>query len=188
MNPSIQTAHGTKLFDLADPQARDVDINDIAHSLSLICRFTGHTKKHYSVAQHSYLAYLYMMSTLNASPLDCLYALLHDAHEAYTGDISQPMGKFFPSLYELKDRIQLVIYRAFGLALSPTVRTLMVIRGIDERLLFTEKRDFFTQDVDWGWTVNPYPARIRPWRPALARKRFLEVFDRLKRGEWGGIA
>jgi len=72
-------------FDILNPRAEDVRIEDIAHALSQQCRFTGHTKTFYSVAQHSVLA-----STLVAAP-DELWALLHDASEAYMGDMNRPL-------------------------------------------------------------------------------------------------
>ena len=86
----IITYSGKKFYHLA-PSAEMVDIVDIAHALSLTCRWTGHTRYHYSVAQHSwYFSYLVPKEF-------ALSALLHDASEAYLGDMNRPLKHFTPA-------------------------------------------------------------------------------------------
>ena len=80
----IQTYNG-KLFSLIDPQPEDVHIADIIESLSKQCRFVGHCKYFYSVAQHSVI----VSNIVNEE--ERLAALMHDAVEAYIGDISKPL-------------------------------------------------------------------------------------------------
>src|ERR1700683_336889 len=80
----IVTFSGRRFYVL-DPRPSDVRIEDIAHSLSLQCRFNGHVKNFYSVAQHSVLV------SERCDPADALYGLLHDASEAYIGDMSAPL-------------------------------------------------------------------------------------------------
>jgi len=84
MNTKIRTASG-KLVDLLNPQPNDIDFRDIGHALSHLCRFTGHTKYFYSVAQHSL-----MMAEIVSHPARN-YALLHDAKEAFIQDLSTPL-------------------------------------------------------------------------------------------------
>ncbi len=84
----IQVRSGRKFHPL-DPRPEDVDINDIAHALSNLCRFTGHCTDFYSVAQHSVIA------SQIVPPASALAALLHDASEAYMGDISPARGRGF---------------------------------------------------------------------------------------------
>ena len=81
------TTYTGKKFHIFDPSLDEIDIADIAHSLSLICRYGGHLPEHYSVAQHSVL-----VSNLVPENI-ALEALLHDAEEAYTGDMIRPFKK-----------------------------------------------------------------------------------------------
>ena len=79
-------------FDLRSPQAAQVSTLDIAHSLALTNRFTGHTSRPYSVAEHSLLVEEIMWREFGPMPTAALLAaLVHDAHEAYLGDISTPL-------------------------------------------------------------------------------------------------
>src|SRR6185436_20560217 len=83
----LQTASG-QVIDLLNPDPRSINIGDIAHGLSHMCRFSGQTMIFYSVADHSLLAALY---ALRRSPQDQLLALLHDATEAYICDMPSPV-------------------------------------------------------------------------------------------------
>ncbi|MAX82393.1 MAG: hypothetical protein CL843_19720 [Crocinitomicaceae bacterium] len=83
-NTKIRTASGA-LVDLMNPQPADICFRDIAHALSQICRFTGHTIFFYSVGQHS----LHMVEIVSSQAEP--YALLHDAKEAFIQDLSTPM-------------------------------------------------------------------------------------------------
>lgn len=103
-------------FDFLNPQPDAVAIEDIAHALSHINRFTGHTKYAYSVAQHSIAVSRYLERT-EASVEVQFAGLMHDAHEAYFGDISTPLKSVLP-IREFEDRIQAVVGAAFGLTLA----------------------------------------------------------------------
>ena len=169
--PWIQTYTGKK-FDFLNPTAEAVCIEDIAHALSNICRYTGHTKKFYSVAQHSVL-----MADNVLPDEDKLVALLHDATEAYLTDISKPLKNLLPQYCELEDKVYKVIAEKFGLSdkLPDSVKE------ADLRLLATEKRDLLIGEPgEWTIikTVNPYPERIEPWSPKEAETLFLEDTDR----------
>ncbi len=84
MNTKIVTYTG-KVFDLLNPTPDKVCIEDIAHSLAYQCRYTGHTREFYSVAQHCVL-----MAENPDLPGDPMAKLMHDAAEAYIGDIARP--------------------------------------------------------------------------------------------------
>jgi len=100
-------------FSFTNPQPDMVAVEDVAHALSNINRFTGHTAYAYSVAQHCVSVSRYL--ELTGHPVIVQYAgLLHDAHEAYFGDISSPL-KAFLGVAPLEDRIQAVVAEAFGL-------------------------------------------------------------------------
>ena len=166
--PWIQTYTGKKFYFL-NPIVDSVCIEDIAHALSNICRYTGHTKEFYSVAQHSVLA------VDNVPYEDSLAALLHDATETYLTDISKPLKTLLPQYRELEDKVHKVISEKFGLPnkLPDSVKE------ADLRLLATEKRDLLIGEPgEWPIikTVNPYPERIEPWSPKEAETLFLDLY------------
>lgn len=104
----IQTASGL-IVDLVDPDPKTLVIEDIAHALSNICRYTGHTGEFYSVAQHSVLASLHISDAKFA-----LAALMHDASEAYLGDVSRPLKRIVGKAYaDLEDRLSRILAQKF---------------------------------------------------------------------------
>lgn len=169
MSDWIATYTGKKFYPL-EPRIEDVDIRDIAHALANVCRFSGHVERFYSVAQHSVLAAQYAPDHLR------LAALLHDASEAYICDLSRPV-KHDPLMQPYRDaekRLMSVIERRFNIDCDSPV-----IHEIDNRLLFTEKRDLMPTSPEWGarWgEIQPYPDVIQPWSPDEARRMFLQTF------------
>jgi 5'-deoxynucleotidase YfbR-like HD superfamily hydrolase len=119
LEPFIITYTGKKFY--YDPiDAADIDIRDIAHSLSQLCRYTGHTNGFYSVAQHSLLVAQKMPGNEEAK----LAALLHDAAEAYTNDLASPLKSYLRRMdnleyMELQHEITAAVYRAFGIMELP---------------------------------------------------------------------
>lgn len=104
----IQTYTGRQYWPHS-PSPADVDIEDIAHALSNLCRYTGHCARFYSVAEHSIL-----VSKL-VPPADALEALLHDATEAYLNDLSTPVKRGLPEYRELEARNDMAIRMRFQL-------------------------------------------------------------------------
>lgn len=90
MNPTTMITVSGRRVDVLRPSPDDFRIEDIAHSLSQLCRYTGHTNRFYSVAEHC-LNVRYLADPQDKDPQVALWALLHDAHEAYIGDISTPV-------------------------------------------------------------------------------------------------
>ena len=167
----IQTYSGKKM-DLLHPKVEDICIEDIAQALSMQCRFSGHCKKFYSVAQHSVF-----VSKLCDSK-DALYGLLHDASEAYLVDIPKPLkysGKFDIYLkYEKK--MMKKIYKCFNLTYAEPESVLMA----DRVMLMTEARDLATKfnPCDWG-KVDPASFKIEAIGPEAAKDMFLRRFNEL---------
>jgi len=170
----IQTYSGRRFWVLA-PHADDVDIRDIAHHLSLICRFTGACKYHYSVAQHSLL-----VSEL--VPDDCrLWALLHDAAEAYLSDVARPVRRQLgidhieaPILYAIAEKFELD---------WPMPEE---VHCADQIALATERRDLMNPcKFQWGQIkgVAPDPRRIMPMSSIQAKEDFLDIFNMLTKGQ-----
>ncbi|MCY1366462.1 hypothetical protein D9M69_533590 [compost metagenome] len=166
----ILTRSGRK-FDLARPTADMVDPTDIAHSLSMQCRFNGHTRSFYSVAQHCCLV-------ADLVPAEHqLAALLHDATEAYVGDMVRPLKDGMRehanslgllSLYdEVEDRVWVAICNRFNL--NPELPD--YVKHADLVALSTEKRDLMPEHPEpWACLegVDPHAAFIDPWQPSYA--------------------
>lgn len=110
-----------------------LSINAIAHALSHICRYGGHVNSHYSVAQHS-VAISYL-----APPEFFLEGLLHDASEAYIGDIPAPMKHRIPEIKEFEEGIQRQIFKQYNL----TWPIPQEIEELDKRICITEMQNFF---------------------------------------------
>lgn len=104
----IQTSSGVS-FDFSDIRNSPVFLMDITHALSQLCRFTGHTWKFYSVAQHSVV-----VSHL-VKPENALLALMHDATEAYVGDVSRPLKSLLPNYQEIEAQVWQRIREKFDL-------------------------------------------------------------------------
>jgi len=107
--PWIETFTG-KLVPIMSISEDDIDIEDIAQSLANTCRFSGHTSRLYSVAQHSILVMRSCAMSISGcgdkvAPT-CLAALLDDAAEAYIGDITRPVKELFPKIVELEKVIK----------------------------------------------------------------------------------
>ena len=113
MNPKhIIITRSGKVVEFGNVRETDITIEDIAHALSNLCRFTGHCSQFYSVASHSIL----VSRLLDGSPLEKMQALLHDAPEAYLNDLSSPLKAFIGGQYmEEHERLEKIIAHRFDL-------------------------------------------------------------------------
>lgn len=148
--------HTGKRFDLLAPRAELISTIDIAHALAQVCRFNGHTRHHYSVAQHSLLVASIVPADLQ------LTALLHDATEAYVGDLVRPLKALLPDYSEIEHGIWLAICDRFNL--DPALPT--SIHQADMIALATERRDLMPDHLE-AWPclagVQPLPATLPRW-------------------------
>ena len=170
----IQTQSGVA-FNLANPSPDMVDLDDIATALSYTVRFNGHTGTSYSVAEHS------VWVSRMCPPEARMHGLMHDAHEAYTGDIVSPLKKLLPGIGAIEARIQKAIHTRLWI----TGDYPEVVKEADVRMLATERLHFFgAASPDWGLTAEPYynGVDIKAMSPEVARLFFLEEFDKVK---WG---
>ena len=104
----IRTYSGKKFY-IFNPKQKDILIEDIAHSLSLICRFTGHTEKLYSVGQHSLLV-------MELCPDEFkLEGLTHDFPEAYVTDLATPIKRQMPNYRAVENNLHIAIAKKFNL-------------------------------------------------------------------------
>lgn len=170
----IQTATGGRFYPL-DPRPEDVRIEDIAHGLANICRFGGQCTPFYSVAQHSLL-----VASL-VPPEDQRWALLHDASEAYIGDVIRPFKRCpeFERYREIERATMDAICHHFGLQPEEPAS----IRAADMLALATEARDLMPRaELEaWEYMPSPLPFRVQPLPSEEARKRFLATFRALAR-------
>lgn len=174
----MQTLSGD-YFDLADPHHSPINIMDIAGSLSKQCRFTGHTKDLYTVAQHS-VHVSHLVETETGSTALALIALLHDAHEAYTGDISTPMKSVLgrKKVSQIENNITDAIMREFGIDTWADE----MYKLADLIALATERRDQLReQERCWPCLtgIAPDSPRIVVWSPDAACVFFINRFEDL---------
>lgn len=179
MNPWKLTWKGMAV-DLVDPRPETISPGDIAHSLSLQCRWGGHTREFYSVAQHcvhvAETAVLIAQTDGDYSTQEIealrLGAILHDAHEAYTGDIASPLKRLFgPAVSQLEDRLDIAIGKRCGVAAKWMKHE--IVKTADRILLATEARDFMPRfEGDWLPVEAPLVRRLQPWASEKARIEF----------------
>jgi hypothetical protein len=155
-------------FDIFSPRIADIDICDIAHATSNLCRFTGHARHFYSVAQHCVL-----VSQLVPIGLE-QYGLLHDAAEAYVNDLSTPIKHHEEMRFyrNIEARIETMIFARFGLQDLPRPE----VKAADRHALQLERTVLFGNST-----------AIKPLPPAAAEKLFLDRFEELFRSHTNPI-
>lgn len=170
----IQVLSGGR-FDLLDPRPEDVNLTDIAHALAQLCRFTGHCRPFYSVGQHC------LMVSRLVPPELALQGLLHDAAEAYVGDVSRPLKNVLDEvapgvLKEIETRVEQAIFTRFDVAwpMDPAVKL------ADNVALATEKRDVMRGGTEpWHNMPDPLPDPIVALSPVQVihdyAMRFIEL-------------
>lgn len=175
------TTFSRRKFWPLNPRVADIELVDIAHHLSMICRFTGACRSFYSVAQHSVLVSRYTEAALfdasqkgDTTPGKRLlsWALLHDAAEAYLMDIATPV-KYAPPLahYRVIEKlIQAAVCDRFGLDREEPP----FVKAIDTRMLRTEQRDLMPPPFDdEPRPEEPFLETVVPWSAAKAEHEFL---------------
>ncbi len=169
-NSWIQTFTGIQVWPL-DPQPDQIDIVDIAHSLSMLCRFNGHSMKFYSVAEHS----IHVSNIV--SPENRLWGLLHDAAEAYLSDVPKPVKQQVDQFHPLEERMLAVIADRFGL----TTEIPEEVHDADMKMLATEKQALMgNEPAPWSGLPDPLePSMIRCFSPEEAKQAFLMRFSEL---------
>lgn len=170
---TIDTYSGT-YFHVFDPREGEINITDIAHALSNICRFTGHCEPFYSVAEHCVRVSYILPGRLK------LAGLLHDAAEAYISDINGAYKWALPLIGEADDMITHTIYHKFSIQL-PSESEHKVIKHADMVLRATERRDLMKNGHNNHWDsmegYTPLTQVIYPLSPDQARKFFMTEYE-----------
>ena len=168
----IQTYTGRQFFPL-DPSPEALDVRDVAHALSLQCRFNGHCLAYYSVAEHSVRVSRVVPAEL------ALWGLLHDATEAYVGDLPRPIKQQLPAYRQAEEELMRVIAERFGLSWPMPA----AVVEADTVLLATAARDLMAPPpAPWGLGVEPLPERIVPWEAERAEREYLACYEELAGG------
>lgn len=175
----IQT-HSGRRFNPIKPNPDAIVIQDIAHALSMQCRFSGHCREFYSVAQHCVLV------SYICDHKDALWGLMHDATEAYLVDVPRPLkrsGKL-EGYIEIEAVMTEAVCRRFAL---PFVEPPSVKKA-DTILLATEARDLMSPlHSDWQQPVEPLPFKIEAWDHNKAKDMFMKRFFELTTGSTQNI-
>lgn len=171
MRPIIQLSSG-KYFDLLRPELAEFTIHDIAAALSKLCRFTGHTREFYSVAQHSVLVSQEAPEELKMN------ALLHDAAEFVLGDVASPLKSLLPHYKMLEASVQQAVRNKFNYGFECTHPA---VKHLDLVLLATERRDLMPNGDDSEWEIlkgiAPLSRHIQPLPPAEAYRLFIGQYN-----------
>lgn len=174
INCSSAISVGRGMFDYADHSKSKFTIEDIATSLSNICRYTGHVKENlfYSVAEHC-------VHVSHAVPKECAFeGLMHDAPEAFIGDVNSVLKQFIgPKFKELDHSVSQYLAGLYGYQ-YPYPK---IVKEADGRMYRTEV-PIVTYDNDEYWLLDLKPFNlniIECWKPERARKEFLKRFKEL---------
>lgn len=163
---------------LATPQPQHIELRDIAHHLALLNRFNGASDMPISVAQHSvYVAKV--VAHLKGSPIAQLWGLLHDAHEAYLGDITRPMKAMLGDdlIRSIVARFDYAIQSRFAMEADLTDSHLRLVKTADDMALAAEWRDQMPGDCPLKSPAAPFPVKPVPWHKA--EEQFLNTFAHL---------
>jgi hypothetical protein len=165
-----------KLHDLANPWATDPDITVIAHALANLCRWTGHTRRFYSVAEHS-------LRVANLVPAKYkLQALLHDAAEAYIGDIATPLGRLLgPNWDDIKRDHDRWIWYSFISSGRKFTGWPAEVQYADHVMLATEARDLLVGSDAVEWGCPPLEGRIALTQPYDMATLFFNRFKEYRK-------
>lgn len=187
--PWLQTRNGTK-WEILSPSAADVNWREVAHALSNLCRFTGHTRAFYSVAEHSFRVWE-MASLMSDNPRVQLLALLHDAHEFVLGDKATPLQHalaqivpdFKAAWTDLKRRTDAAIFMAAGLTPRDVERHSNLVHHADMAVLMRERQQIVGVPPEpWDAkleAIPPAPVTVRCYAPTTARGLFLNALEPL---------
>jgi hypothetical protein len=151
----METYTGKKFF-ITTPYGNSISIVDIAHALSMKCRFSGHTSHFYSVAQHSLNCYNMAENIFPDYKELHLYCLMHDASEAILGDIAAPIKSYLDDYRLREERIQDAIMKQIGLEVTDEIET--ICKCIDEFVLGVEGEILMHNVDNWATKIkHKYP-------------------------------
>lgn len=165
----MQTFTGRQFWPM-DPRPEEVAIADIAHALSLACRYAGHCRRFYSVAEHC------VLMAWAVEPRHQLWALMHDASEAYLVDVPRPLKPYLPGYKVAEAAVMLAICARFGLPAEMPA----AVHAADNRILHDElAQAMAAPPMPWNLPGEPLGVTLQFWEPQRAEFEFVSLFDRL---------
>ena len=186
---SAMETYTGKMFDVFDPDPNEIDIFDIAHHLSLMTRFNGGCQWHYSIAQHSILCADRSKDYHYQRPSEeklALALLMHDAAEAYVGDIVRPIKRTLTDFAVIENGVMDAINTRFDLPPVAEIRGYKnAVTEVDNRMLVTEKLQLMSPKVRWAIEdiFEPYELELEQWQPRVAELLFLCRFSQYRPDE-----
>ena len=162
----MQTVTGRKFWPL-DPNPDDICIEDIAHALSMLCRYGGHTLRFYSVAEHCCHVHD------AAAPENKLWALMHDASEAYISDVIRPIKPFLTGYKATEKAVMSAVCTKFGMSeIEPEEVSIL-----DKNILGDEAAQAMSEPPEkWYYKGDPLGITLQFWSPDIAKAQFLARF------------
>lgn len=145
MNKDFIITYTKKKFSPFHAKDEEIEIIDIAHALSLMCRANGHIRHFYSVAQHSINCTLEARARGLSEEIQ-LACLLHDASEAYLSDITRPIKRSLPQYIEFEETLQTRIFSKFHLS-HLRENDFSLVKAIDDSMLYYELLDLMNEEI-----------------------------------------
>lgn len=170
VGPTIMLMSGA-VFDILAPHGSPFTIEDIAHGLAHTCRYAGQCRRFYSVAEHC-------LHVSDVATEHSLAALMHDASEAFIGDVTRPLKQLLPEYKRIEANVESAIFERFGIP-YPMPKS---IKDADLRVLAAEQRQIMPEGTDcWAEEAGVIPADMKVvyLTPEAAKSRFLERFRQL---------
>lgn len=167
----VQTYSGEPFYP-THPQLASINIGDIAHSLAMQCRYGGHVRSFYSVAEHC------VILSHAVDPVNAKWALLHDATEAYVGDVVWPLKEKLPAFKAIEDNLMAHICTRFNLdPVQPEQ-----VKEYDRRIVIDE-RDQLMVPTRIPWPAlegyEPLGVVVNGWSPTEAKAEYIARFRQL---------
>ena len=177
----IELYSGVPYF-FMDPNSHDYEIEDIAHSLSMQCRYGGHTRVFYSVAEHCVRLADYTRDNINNNPRYVRTALLHDAGEAFLVDIPRPIKNLLPDYKKIEAPIEMAVATQWDLMYDPKQGGWPEwLRQLDMRICRDERKQLLSPDSKNVWGIDKMEplgiTRTLGWTQAQAKEAFLNRWD-----------
>ncbi|MFE8701188.1 hypothetical protein ACFYKX_11335 [Cytobacillus sp. FJAT-54145] len=165
----MATVSGKQIYPL-NARPEEVDVQDMIHATSLLCRYGGHTKFFYSVAHHSLLVARYLKEK-GASALVQFYGLWHDGTEAYFVDLPRPVKRHMKKYRTHENNLHPIIWEALGVR-PPTKEEWALVKEADNAVLYYEAKFVQPKAVWWREEHVDLGYKIQEELPSVIRRQF----------------